>query len=143
MGAFLAKNMNQVLTISNSRLETMTSGRFAMDTTFVLFFLAMDIGGSIGSFGLDGVISVLTLGMFVVLPYFLPFSDEKPCFGGWAMGRLLIAAVGILAGSTLLAAAGTVLPEAARHVPMTLLITSGIFCTYSQIYGIIRVRLAR
>ena len=143
MGAFLAENMDQVLTMANSRLETAASGRFVMDTTFVLFFLAMDIGGSIGSVGLDGVISALTLGMFVVLPYFLPFSGEKPNFGGWAMGRLLIAAVGILAGSALRASAGAVLPEATRYLPMTLLITSGIFCTYSQIYGIIRVRLAR
>ena len=114
-----------------------------MDTTFVLFFLAIDIGSSTGFFGLDVLVSALTLGMFVVLPYFLPFSGEKPNFGGWAMGRLLIAAVGILAGSALRASAGTVLPEAARYLPMTLLITSGIFCTYSQIYGIIRVRLAR
>ena len=143
MRAFLAKNMDQVFTISNSRVETTASGRFVMDTTFVLFFLAMDMGGSIGSLGLDGFLSALTLGMFVVLPYFLPFSGEKPDFWGWTVGRLLISVVGILAGSTLQAAAGTVLPEAARHLPMTLLITSGIFCTYSQIYGIIKVRLAR
>ena len=135
--------MDQVLTISNSRLETVASGRFVMDTTFVLFFLAMDIGGSIGSFGLDGLVSALTLGMFVVLPYFLPFSGEKPDFWGWMIGRLLISVVAILAGSALQASAGTVLPDAARYLPMTLLITSGIFCTYSQIYGIIRVRLAR
>jgi len=136
--------MEQAISISNARLETAAnSGRFVMDTTFVLFFLAMDIGGSIGSLGLDGVISALTLGMFVVLPYFLPFSGEKPDFRGWMAGRLLISAVAILAGSALNASAGTILPEATRYVPMTLLITSAIFCTYSQIYGIIRVRLAR
>ena len=139
----MAKNMDQVLAISNSRLETASSGRFVMDTTFVLFFLAMDIGVSIGSLGLDAVLSVLTLGMFVVLPYFLPFSGEKPDFWGWIVGRLLISVVAILAGSALQASAGTVLPEATRYLPMTLLITSGIFCTYSQIYGIIKVRLAR
>ena len=139
----MAKNMDQVLAISNSRLETASSGRFVMDTTFVLFFLAMDIGVSIGSLGLDAVLSVLTLGMFVVLPYFLPFSGEKPDFWGWTVGRLLICGMAILAGSALKAATGTVLPEATRYLPMTLLITSGIFCTYSQIYGIIKVRLAR
>ena len=139
----MAKNMDQVLAISNSRLETASSGRFVMDTTFVLFFLAMDIGVSIGSVSLDDVLSVLTLGMFVVLPYFLPFSGEKPDFWGWTVGRLLICGVAILAGSALEAATGTVLPEATRYLPMTLLITSGIFCTYSQIYGIIKVRLAR
>jgi hypothetical protein len=143
MGAFLAKNMDQAIAISNSRVEAASSGRFVMDTTFVLFFLAMDIGTSIGSFGLDGALAALTLGMFVVLPYFLPFSGQKPDFWGWIAGRLLILAVGILVGSTLQASAGTILPEPARYVPMTLLITSGIFCTYSQIYGIIRVRLAR
>src|SRR5262245_18093683 len=136
--------MEQAISISNTRLETVANpGRFVMDTTFVLFFLAMDIGGSIGSIGLDGVISVLTLGMFVVLPYFLPFSGEKPYFRGWIVGRLLISAVAILAGTALQASAGSILPEAARYMPMTLLITSAIFCTYRQIYGIIKVRLAR
>ena len=139
----MAKNMDHVLSISDSRLKSAASGRFVIDTTFVLFFLAMDIGGSIGSFGLDGVVSALTLAMFVVLPYFLPFSGEKPEFWGWSIGRLLIAAVGILAGSALHASVGTILPEGARYLAMTLLITSGIFCTYSQIYGIIKVRLAR
>jgi hypothetical protein len=135
--------MDQVLAISNSRVEAAASGRFVMDTTFVLFFLAMDIGGSIGFLCPDGLISTLTLGMFVVLPYFLPFAGEKPDFWGWLVGRLLISAVGVLAGSALMASTGTILPEAFRHLPMTLLITSGIFCTYSQIYGIIKVRLAR
>ena len=114
-----------------------------MDTTFVLFFLAMDIGGSIGSLGFDGALSAMTLGLFVVLPYFLPFSSEKPDFRRWLVGRLLISAVAILAGSALEASAGTILPEYARLMPMTLLITSAIFCTYSQIYGIMKVRLAR
>ena len=135
--------MDHVLSISDSRLKSAASGRFVIDTTFVLFFLAMDIGSSIGSFGLDGVVSILTLVMFVVLPYFLPFSGEKPEFWGWSIGRLLIAIVGILAGSALHASIGTILPEGARYLAMTLLITSGIFCTYSQIYGIIKVRLAR
>jgi len=135
--------MNQTIAISNARLETSASSRFVMDTTFVLFFLAMDIGASIGSFGLGGVLSVITLGMFLVFPYLLPFSGERPEFWGWLGGRLLIAAVGIMAGSALQASVGTILPESAKHLPMTLLITAGIFCTYSQICGIMKVRLAR
>ena len=91
--------MNQTIAISNARLETSASSRFVMDTTFVLFFLAMDIGASIGSFGLGGVLSVITLGMFLVFPYLLPFSGERPEFWGWLGGRLLIAAVGIMLSS--------------------------------------------
>lgn len=114
-----------------------------MDTTFVLFFLAMDMGASVGAFSFDLILSGLTLTMFIAAPYLLPFAGEKPEFNGWLLGRVFIALIGVMAGLSVKFAAGTVLPETVRYVPMTLLIVAGIFCAYTQIYAIIKVRLAR
>lgn len=138
----MSKNMENAITISNTQAETANPGRFVIDTTFVLFFLAMDIGASFSSLALDGLLSAITLAMFLILPYFLPFSGEKPDFKGWVIGRAFIAVVAILAGLALQSAAGTVLPEAVRHVPMTLLIVSAILCAVIRIYAMLKVRLA-
>jgi len=130
------------LAIPMSRTSEVESTRqFTLDTTFVLFFLAMDLGGSAlsWSFGL----SLLTLAAFIVLPYFLPFSGDNERFGKWLTGRIIVAAVGATFGLMLGQAVGTVLPEVFRFVPMTLLIVAAIVCCNVQIYGILRHRLAR
>ncbi|CAN5584840.1 hypothetical protein BH24ACI3_BH24ACI3_07630 [soil metagenome] len=116
---------------------------FAIDTTFVLFFLAMDLGFSVFSGGLDVVLSAATLGMFLIVPYFLPFKGERPDFGMWLLGRSLLAVFAFGTGVLLFNAVGTVLPTSFRSLPMTLLILSAIISCYTQLYGIIKLRLAR
>jgi hypothetical protein len=130
------------LAIPMSRTSEAESTRqFTLDTTFVLFFLAMDLGGSALSWSLG--LSLLTLAAFIVLPYFLPFSGDKERFGKWLVGRIIVAAVGATFGLMLGQAVGTVLPEVFRFVPMTLLIVAAIVCCNVQIYGILKHRLAR
>jgi len=116
---------------------------FALDTTFVLFFLALELGQSWLSFGLDGLLAAVTLGMFVAIPYFLPFTDEKRDFGSWVLGRTLVAAAGLSLGFMLKQSIGVLLPETFRYVPMTLLIVAAIVSCYVQVYGMIKYRLAR
>lgn len=127
----------------NIKFAPAGGGRFALDTTFVLFFLAVDLGLTILSFGLESAISVATLSMLVVFPYFLPFMGEKPEFGGWVTGRLFIAAFGIVLGLILKSSLGVVLPEMLRLVPLTLLIVAAMISCYIQFYGIMKIRLAR
>ena len=134
--------MENVISISNAAAEVSSPRGFAVDTTFVLFFLALDLGSGLDGLGIDTALSILTIAAFVVLPYCLPFSGEKPEFTGWAVGRLFIAAIGVIGGLGFQANSGTVFPEFVRFAPMLLLIGSGIFCAATQIRGIIRVRLA-
>ena len=128
------------LTIPVQREEE-SARAFTLDTTFVLFFLAMDLGASALSWSLG--LSLLTFGAFIVLPYFLPFSGDQERFGRWLTGRIIVAAMGTTFGLMLGQAVGTVLPEVFRFVPMTLLIVAAIICCNVQIYGILRHRLAR
>lgn len=125
-------------------VEKSTDGSFfALDTTFVLFFLAMDFGQAWFTFGIDGLLAAITLIAFVILPYFLPFSEERPEFVRWIFGRFILTAFGITMGLVLKQAVGVLLPEWLRFMPMTLLIVSTIFSLYFQLYAILRVRLAR
>ena len=117
--------------------------RFSVDTTFVLFFLAVDFGQSAMSFGLDTVFSALTLGTVLVVPYFLPSVDEKPDFSGWLMGRTLISVFAIALGLMYHQALGVVLPAEFRFLPMTLLIPTAMVSCYLPVYAMIRFRLAR
>jgi hypothetical protein len=114
---------------------------FAIDTTFVLFFLAIEFGQIINNFALDTVFFALTLVMLIVLPYFLP-SDEKPGFGNWVLGRTLIAAFAVSLG-VMFKQSLSVLPEMFRFLPMTLLIVTAMLSCYIQFYGLLKIRLAK
>lgn len=122
-------------------VDAESTREFTLDTSFVLFFLAMDLGGSALSWSLG--LSLLTLVAFIVLPYFLPFSGDDEQFGRWLTGRIIVAAMGATFGLMLGQAVGRALPEVFRYVPMTLLIVAAIICCNVQIYGILKHRLAR
>ncbi|MEJ7846614.1 MAG: hypothetical protein WKF92_00830 [Pyrinomonadaceae bacterium] len=126
-----------------ARFSEADGGAFALDTTFVLFFLAVDFGLSLLSFGIDGVFSAITLVMLLVLPYFLHSSEAKPEFGSWILGRLAIAALAVVLGVMFRQTLGVVLPESFKFLPLTLLIAAGMISCYIQFYSIMKFRLAR
>lgn len=122
--------------------ERTSSPNFAVDTTFVLFFLAFDCGQRF-TFGIDGLLSGVTLIMFLVLPYFLPFGGEKPAFEPWILGRAAIASLAIVLGLMFGQSIGIFLPEMFRFLPLTLLIIAGIVSFYVQIYSLFKLRPAK
>jgi len=123
--------------------DSISDKRFSIDTTFVLFFLAIDFGQSALSAGMDTIFSGSTLGMVLVLPYFFPSGSEKPNFTGWLVGRSLITVFAVALGLMYQQAVGTVIPDVFRFLPMTLLIVTAMLSCYLQFYAIIRFRLAR
>ena len=114
---------------------------FAIDTTFVLFFLAVEFGQMIGNFALDTAVFAVALAVLLVMPYFLP-SEDKPRFGNWLLGRTLIAAFAVTVGAMFKQTLG-VLPETFRFLPMTLLIVTAMLSCYIQFYGLLKLRLAK
>lgn len=115
---------------------------FAIDTTFVLFFLAVEVGQTLGGIGLDTIFLAITLLIMLVFPYFLQ-SGEKPNFGNWLLGRCFITIFAVLLGVIFRQAQGAVLPEAFRFLPMTLLIVTAMLSCYIQFYGFLKLRLAK
>ncbi|CAN5532257.1 MAG: hypothetical protein ACR2M8_10015 [Pyrinomonadaceae bacterium] len=116
---------------------------FSIDTTFVLFFLAVDFGTTLFSFGIDGVLSGITLSMLIVLPYFVNTLSEKPDFTPWVFGRIVISIFAIGLGILFRQSLGVVLPETFRFLPLTLLIVAAMTGCYIQFYSLLRFRLAK
>lgn len=116
---------------------------FAADTTFVLFFLAIEFGQSLMSFGLDGVFLAVTLTMLLILPYYLPNAEDRPTLGRWLMGRIFIAAFAIGLGVIFRQSVGVVIPDAFKFLPMTLLIVTAMFSCFFQFYAFTKFRLAK
>jgi hypothetical protein len=115
---------------------------FAVDTTFVLFFLAVELGQTFNVGAFDSLLLTITLLMVLVLPYFLP-SDEKSGLANWLFGRSLIAVFALSLGVMFKQTLGVVLPETFRFLPMTLLIVTAMISCYLQFYGFFKLRLAK
>ena len=134
--------MKTLAQISSVQVEATNEKSFAIDTTFVLFFLAVELGRSFSFHALDSVLTAITLLALLVLPYFLP-SDEKPGFANWLLGRTLIAVFAVSLGVMFRQTLGVVLPETFRFLPMTLLIGTAMISCYIQFYGFLKFRLAK
>ena len=128
---------------AESELQGITEDKgFAVDTTFVLFFLALEFGRTLGVFAADTFLMGFCVAVVIALPYFLP-SSEKPAFGNWLFGRSLIAGFAALLGLAFQQTLGTVLPESFRFLPMTLLIVTAMLSCYIQFYSFFKFRLAK
>ena len=119
------------------------SSLMSIDTTFVLFFLAIEYGRSIQMFSLDGVLMGTTMLMVLALPYFLPTAYEKPLYATWLSGRGAIALFGMILGLVLKLNAGTLLPQSLLYVPMTFLILASMISCYIQFYSLMKLRPAK
>ncbi|MBA3335364.1 MAG: hypothetical protein H0T08_07120 [Acidobacteria bacterium] len=125
-----------------ARSEVTGEKGFAVETTFVLFFLAVEFGRTLTRISFDNFLMVITLLMVIVLPYFLA-ADAKTNFVNWVFGRSLIAGFAILLGALFNQTLGVVLPETFRFLPLTLLIVTAMFSCYIQFYGFLRLHLAK
>ncbi len=134
--------MNILTQIEQKRISNTKDAGFAVETTFVLFFLAVEFGRSFGGFTLDGAVMAITLLMVTALPYFLS-SNEKPGFGTWLLGRSSIALFAVLLGVMFRQTLGVFLPETFRFVPMTLLIVTAMLSCYIQFYSFLKLRMAK
>lgn len=115
----------------------------AADTSLVLFFLGLEIGGTLQNFSLDTFLLFLTTLMVMGLPYYLPSEHDRPDLGKWLAGRGFIAAFGVLLGSVLSTAYGTVLPESFRYLPLSFLILAAMASCFVQFYVLMRLRPAK
>ncbi len=134
--------MKTISRIEQKRIASVRNTGFTVETTFVLFFLAIEFGRSFSGFTLDSVFMALTLLMVAALPYFLP-SNDKPGFGMWILGRSAIAVFAVLLGVIFKQSVGVLLPETFRFLPMTLLIVTAMLSCYIQFYGFLKLRLAK
>ena len=130
-------------TIEGIRETVAPESGFVVDTTFVLFFLALEFGRSLTSFGADGVLLGISLAILLVVPYFLVNASIGRDFGKWLAGRSLITVFATLLGVVFDQTIGLVLPDIMRYIPMALLIVSATASCYFQFSGLLRLRPAK
>ncbi|MBV9241451.1 MAG: hypothetical protein JO314_05530 [Acidobacteria bacterium] len=116
---------------------------FGVDTMFVLFFLAVEIGRAIQLFSIDGILMSTTLAMVLVLPYFLPSRVERPSITAWLALRGTIAVLALVLGVAYGRSLATDVPIGYRTLPMTFLVLSSMVSCYVQFYGLMRLRPAK
>ena len=113
-----------------------------MDTTLVLFFLALEYGRGAEVLSIEGAVTGITLVMVVVLPYFLPSLADNPSFSSWLLGRALLASTAFVLGLGVGATAGTTLPAGIGSLPMAFLILASICSCFIQFYSVLKLRQA-
>lgn len=116
---------------------------FGIDTILVLFFLALEYGRAVQFLSIDAVLMLTTMGMVLVLPYFLPSKSARPALGSWLKLRTSVAVVGLALGVLYSRSVGIVMPGSLKFVPMTFLILTSMVSCYVQFYGLLRLRLAK
>lgn len=134
--------MKTMTNIETTTLDNSTMENSLVDTTFVLFFLAVEFGQTFLSFSLDAVCLALALIVVAIFPYFLP-SGEKSSFGNWLLGRGFIVSLAVTLGIAFKMSLGRILPETFRFLPMTFLIATSIVCCFLQFYGFFKFRDVR
>lgn len=134
--------METTTQIARINHETVSDRGFSLDTSFVLFFLAIEFGQSFAGIGFESIFLVITLLTVAVLPYFVQ-TGERPDFGNWLIGRGAILGFAIVLGVMFKQSLGVVFPAEFRFIPMTLLILSAILSCYIQFDSFLRLRLAK
>ncbi len=79
--------MRRASQLKKTRFETASEKSSIVDTTFVLFFLAIEFGRTFSALTLENVFLFVTLLTVVALPYFL-LLGAKPQFSGWFSAEL-------------------------------------------------------
>lgn len=125
---------------NTNRLESEFGGVISIDTTFVLFFLALEYGRAVRLFSIDGALMGTTMLMVLALPYFLPSRYAKPTFSNWIAGRTAIAGLGIILGTAMSWSVGTILPASIGFLPMAGLIIAATLSCYIQFYSLMKLR---
>lgn len=135
--------MQQVMVLDNDLSVGSARPMFAVDTSFVLFFLAFELFSSASASLTGNALSLATIAAFAAVPYLLPATGERPAFWHWLAGRVAIALLAGIAGYLFGRAVGGLLPGSARYLPMALLIASAVVSCFTQLYAILHLRLAR
>lgn len=131
--------MISIARAKNIEKQSVESPDWTIDTTFVLFFLAVEFGQTVEHLGIDSFFLAITLLIVAIMPYFLP-TNEKMNFGNWLLGRGLIVGLAILTGIALKSSLGVVLPETFKFLPMTLLILTAMLSCYFQFFAFLKFR---
>ncbi len=112
-----------------------------IDTNYVLFFLAVELGNSFRGLSFEIFILSLTLISFLILPYWL--NKNTGLFPDWILTRSVIALFAIGFGVVFQQTLGVLIPEIYGFLPMTFLIITAFLSVYFQFYSFLKLRIVK
>ena len=134
--------METSLNITKAGTRAEAKPNYLIDTTFVLFFLAVDLGQNLSNMRFDTVFLAITLIAVAALPYLL-VSDKQVDFSKWMLGRGAIIGFALLLGVVFKQSLGVVFPEVFSFLPMTFLIITAMVMCYIQFHSFFNLRLSK
>ncbi|REJ78619.1 MAG: hypothetical protein DWQ47_03990 [Acidobacteria bacterium] len=129
--------------MQNTRAEAVvgTGNSVEFDTSFIVFFLAMEIGRTGSIFALENIVMLPALVAVMVAPfYFLP---EDMSYSRWFAGRAVIAGLGLIIGAAFGAAVGPLFPEVFSFLPFTFLVMASMVTAFLSFASLLRFEEAR
>jgi hypothetical protein len=129
-----------ILTHTKTQTRTRTTNN-TIDTTFVLFFLALEFGRTFGILSLDNLLIGIALLSVMILPYWL--KSERETFTNWLFGRSLLTAFALFAGIIFNLSLGVILPNSFKYAPLTMTMLTAFLSCYFQLYGFMKVRVVK
>lgn len=134
--------MEQTSSLANIQIYEKDRPNQFVDTSFVLFFLAVDVGRNFGNIGFDTLLLAVALIAVAVFPYFL-MTVEEISIGKWLSGRASIVGFALVLGVLFNQSVGVVFPEAFSFLPFTFLILTAMVSCYIQFYKFFKFRVAK
>ncbi len=124
----------------NYRTQKLTrTPQFTIDSSFILFCLALEFGRSLGTFSLETVLFAFIVGFMAIASFWLPKSNDETTFGNWLLTRFAIVGIAAFSGVLFDQFAGTIMPETFKFLPTTLLLVTSMAWTFFQFYGFLKV----
>jgi hypothetical protein len=127
--------------IRNNEKASPRANNNTVDTTYVMFFLALELGNSLNLLQLDSFVMAITLLSVLVLPFWL--NNEIGKFSDWLLFRSLISLAAFTFGVVFRESLGTFIPEVYGFLPMTLLIITSILSVYFQFYSFLKLKFVK
>jgi hypothetical protein len=127
--------------LTKTQTRTHSTSNNTIDTTFVLFFIALEFGRTFGILSLDNLLMAIALLGVMILPYWLKADGET--FTNWMFGRSLITAFALFAGILFNQSLGVVLPSSFKYMPMTMLLLTAFLSCYFQFYTFLKIRVVK
>lgn len=124
----------------NAEISIGTESPVEFDTSFILFFLAMDIGRN--PFSFESLFMVPVLAIVLVAPFLITASGDQSLLS-WIGGRAAIGFAGIIAGAAFSVFLGTLIPESFAVLPFALVVVASLVTVLFSFASLLGFRLVR
>lgn len=113
------------------------------DTAIVAMLLAFEFGRAVVPFTVDGALMSTAIVAVIAMPYFFAWTNTDRTLSEWLLIRSSAAIIGAIGGMAFSASVETVMPVAAKFIPMMILLLAVAISGAINASGFLRLQLAK